>query len=602
MFSFVQGLITSLSLEPFNAPLIGWLMPWPLFYFSERFRSSIPKLLLAGAACSLFFCIFTFYWVTDLFKNFAGMGTVASLAAIIPFSIFFNLQFPAFVLLFGISLRHRFRRHLHPRWLTAGIFALICDYCIPKLFPYHWGNFIAGNPYVVQMADLIGIHGLTFMVFSVSYFLYRLSCMVISELNMRESGTSRLSALKRVMKTDALKRLWPVPLLFILCLGYGVFRMLQILDFQKSLSTVRVAIINPNAPPEDSRFVTKRILEKLMFTVIPGLVEKASAAARGKLDLVVLPESAVPFMCADDTFPARRRRGYSPESEIMPQLIAYNWDVDVFFNETVFKSARNSQGGVETKIYNSSVLYSRDGRRRDSYHKRRLLAFGEYLPGENILKSLGLYNAVRDIIGNSRFSAGTSSNLISYSIRQNGKTVKPQEPVSYESLRSVSPRNFEKMFPSNRCFTAAGYFLPLICYESLLPDLVRSFFKNSEKRNPDFIVNITQDGWYGNTTETYQHFELARIRAVETRRALVRSVNNGAAGFVDIAGRYVKPLAGPIKTDPETAGFQVWDVPVNRKIKTIYVLFGDIWMVIPAFLMAALWLWRTAGAVKRNKR
>jgi apolipoprotein N-acyltransferase len=210
-------MLTSVSLEPFNAPLTGWIMPWPLFYFSERFKSSIPRLFLAGAACSLFFCIFTFYWITDLFKNFAGMGTVASLAAFIPFSTVFNLQIPAFVLLSGISLRDRYRTNLKPRWLIAGTFALICDYCIPKLFPYHWGNFVAGNPYIVQVADITGIHGLTFLVFAVSCFLYRLLHRIILELNGRACGTNRLSALKRILEAKSLKRFWPVPLLFFKC-------------------------------------------------------------------------------------------------------------------------------------------------------------------------------------------------------------------------------------------------------------------------------------------------------------------------------------------------------------------------------------------------
>jgi apolipoprotein N-acyltransferase len=602
LFGLIQGLLTSLSLEPFNAPVTGWLMPWPLFYFAGRFRSSVPKLLLSGAVCSLFFCIFTFYWVTHLFASFADMGPVASLMAIIPFSIFFNLQFPAYVLLFGVSLRPSFRKHLQPRWLTAGLLALFCDYCIPKLFPYHWGNFIAGNLYIVQIADLIGIHGLTFMVFAVSYFFYRLSHMIITVPNMREPGSGWFSVLKRMMRMHIWRHLFPVPLLLTLCFCYGVFRMNQILEVQKSLPTVKVAIINPNAPPEDKRFVNKQILEKLMFTTITGLVREAADAAKGSLDLVVLPESAVPFMCADDSPASRQNRRYSPESEIMVQRIAYNWNVDVFFNETVYKSVRNGRGGTETKIYNSSVLYSRDGRRRDSYHKRRLLAFGEYMPGEKLLKSLGLYNIVQDIVGSSRFSAGPSSNLISYSIRDNAGPINNPDPVSYESLRMTSPRDFENMFPKDRHFTVAGFFLPLICYESLLPDHVRSFFDNREKLHPDFIVNITQDGWYGNTIETYQHFELARIRAVETRRALVRSVNNGAAGFVDVAGRYVLPLAGPKKTAAETAGFQVWDVPVNREMKTIYIRFGDTWVVIPIFLMVALWLWRIARARKRKNR
>jgi apolipoprotein N-acyltransferase len=242
--------------------------------------------------------------------------------------------------------------------------------------------------------------------------------------------------------------------------------------------------------------------------------------------------------------------------------------------------------------YNSSVLYSRDGRRRDSYHKRVLLAFGEYLPGEKLLKKIGLDRAVRDIIGSSRFRPGPSSNLIPYAIRNRERPYHNQNPLEHGSLKGTGPRDFEKKFPADRAFSADGYFLPLICYESILPDHVRSFFRNNEGRNPDFIVNITQDGWYGNTSETYQHFELARIRAIETRRALVRSVNDGAAGFVDMAGRHVTPLAGPVITAPDTAGFQVWDVPVNRAIKTAYVRFGDIWMTIPLLLLALLPVYR----------
>ena len=100
------------------------------------------------------------------------------------------------------------------------------------------------------------------------------------------------------------------------------------------------------------------------------------------------------------------------------------------------------------------------------------------------------------------------------------------------------------------------------------------------KRNPDFIVNITQDGWYGDKNETYQHYDLARVRAVETRRAVVRAVNNGAAGFVDITGNFAEPLVGPVITKPMTEGFQVWDVPVNRGGKTIYVMLGDAWIYL----------------------
>ncbi len=595
ILGLVQGLLTALSIEPFNAPLTAWLMPWPLFYFAGRFRNSIPRLLLAGASCSLFFCAFAFYWVLHLFASFAGMGPVPSLLAFVPFAILFNLQIPVFTALFGVSLRRRYRRYFRPRWFTAGLLALAADYSIPRLFPYNWGNFVAGNPILVQITDIVGVYGLIPVLFGVSYFLYRITGIIITTLSRPGVTGPALCSLKNLVRFYALKRLWPMPLLLVICLSYGTIRLHQVTVLQKTLPTVRVAIINPNAPPEDSSRVNTTILHDLMFRTIPGLTAEAFRAAEGKLDLVVLPESAVPFICAEDTAASRRTHTYSPEAELMVQLMAYNWNVDIFMNEAGYRYLPDEKGNNELKMYNSSVLYSRDGKRRDTYRKRRLLAFGEYMPGEGLLQRLGLKDAAQEIIGASRFNSGPASNLISYSIRNRKNPFQGGPVLTYDAIRGTAPRDFEKKFPDGRAFTADGYFLPLICYESLLPDHVRSFFINPDKRNPDFIVNITQDGWYGRTVETYQHFELARVRAVETRRALVRSVNNGAAGFVDLAGRYVRPLAGPVMTAPETTGFQVWDVPINRKMITVYTRFGNVWMIIPGLLMVVLVIRRLAA-------
>jgi len=583
----LQGLLTALSIEPFNAPLAAWVMPWPLFHFAGRFRNSLTRLLVAGAACSISFCAFAFYWIMHLLKNFAGLGPLESLIAFVPFAVFFNLQIPAFVLLFGVSLRKKYRRYLHPRWLTAGLLALGADYFIPKLFPYSWGNFIAGNRLMVQVTDLVGVYGLTPVLFGISYFGYR-TFLAVKRAFSEGGAASAAASLRMMTRPYALKRLWPMPLLLALCLGYGAIRLRQVTAFQKSLPTVRVAIINPNAPPEDESRVNDRILHDLMFNTIPGLTAGAARAAAGTLDLAVLPESAVPFICAEDTAVTRRLKTYSPDAELMVQLMAYNWNIDVFMNEAGYGYVTGKQGRKELKMYNSSVLYSRDGKRRDTYQKRRLLAFGEYMPGEELLGRLGLANAAREIIGASRFASGPASNLIPYGIRNREKPFREKQLLGYDDVKGVKPRDFEKKFPADRVFKADGYFLPLICYESLLPDHVRSFFTNPEMRNPDFIVNITQDGWYGKTVETYQHFELARVRAVETRRALARSVNNGAAGFVDLAGRYVRPLAGPVMTAPESTGFQVWDVPINREMTTVYTRFGDWWMIIPAAFMILL--------------
>lgn len=81
-----------------------------------------------------------------------------------------------------------------------------------------------------------------------------------------------------------------------------------------------------------------------------------------------------------------------------------------------------------------------------------------------------------------------------------------------------------------------GKFLPLICYEVILPEFVREF---RTAGNPEFIVNLTNDKWYGATTESDQHMELGRLRSIELRRWMVRSTNSGISANIDHLGRFV---------------------------------------------------------------
>jgi apolipoprotein N-acyltransferase len=74
---------------------------------------------------------------------------------------------------------------------------------------------------------------------------------------------------------------------------------------------------------------------------------------------------------------------------------------------------------------------------------------------------------------------------------------------------------------------------PFICYEAIFPDFVRGF----ATRGADLLVNVTNDGWYGRTSAPYQHLAMARFRAVENGRYLVRAANTGITAVVDTRGR-----------------------------------------------------------------
>jgi apolipoprotein N-acyltransferase len=105
--------------------------------------------------------------------------------------------------------------------------------------------------------------------------------------------------------------------------------------------------------------------------------------------------------------------------------------------------------------------------------------------------------------------------------------------------------------------------LPLICYEIIFPGELRS----AEER-PGWIVNVTNDGWFGNSSGPYQHLQQARVTAIEQGLPLARAANTGISAVVDPVGRIVGSL--PLDTEG------VLDAPLPRSIGApIYARFGD---------------------------
>ncbi len=144
----------------------------------------------------------------------------------------------------------------------------------------------------------------------------------------------------------------------------------------------------------------------------------------------------------------------------------------------------------EDKSYNTAYMLDGDGEILGTYDKTYLLAFGEYLPfGETF-------------------------------------------PILYEwspNTGHFTPGDHQRPFEWN------GYRIStLLCYEDTLPTFTRSAVQQA---NPHLLVNITNDAWFGDTQEPWIHLALAKFRAVEHHRALVRSTNSGVSAVVDPVGR-----------------------------------------------------------------
>jgi len=114
-----------------------------------------------------------------------------------------------------------------------------------------------------------------------------------------------------------------------------------------------------------------------------------------------------------------------------------------------------------------------------------------------------------------------------------------------------------------------------ICYEIVFPGYIR----RQVRRGATFVVTITNDAWYGTSSGPYQHFAMARLRAVENRRFVVRAANTGISGIIDPWGRV------PVRMGLEQQGVEAFAIHPRVGVSP-YVLWGDLFTVVCVLLVA----------------
>jgi apolipoprotein N-acyltransferase len=156
----------------------------------------------------------------------------------------------------------------------------------------------------------------------------------------------------------------------------------------------------------------------------------------------------------------------------------------------------------------------------------------------------------------------------------------------YVPLRGLLPLPFEKLTagtmdlsagPGPRTIALAGLppFAPLVCYEAIFPGAVVD-----EAERPAWLLNVTNDAWYGRSSGPFQHFAIARTRAVEEGLPLVRVANNGISGVVDARGRVVARI------NLDAVGYADVMLPAAGA-PTVYGHFGD-WALLGLLVLGAL--------------
>ncbi len=235
-------------------------------------------------------------------------------------------------------------------------------------------------------------------------------------------------------------------------------------------------------------------------------LERLSVAAGEKVPgLAIWPEVPAPFSLQDTRFAARAER------------IARAARGDFLVGVVDWKPT--ASGGLAP--FNSAALLDASGRRVFLYDKIHLVAFGEYVPLRRWLSFAGKLTAeVGDFQRGSEYKVG----------------------------KLAGGRRF-------------GVF---ICYEAVFPDEVRRFVANGA----ELLINLSNDGWFGRSAAPAQHLAMARVRAVENRRWLLRVTNNGYTVVVDPYGRY----AARIEPDARGAITAAYGF---RSDRTLYSRWGD---------------------------
>ncbi len=194
-------------------------------------------------------------------------------------------------------------------------------------------------------------------------------------------------------------------------------------------------------------------------------------------------------------------------------------------------------GTEPPRYYNSITVIDDGGQITAAADKVHLVPFGEYLPFEETLQRFGISPVAA---GMASFSAAGE-----------------RRPLAFGNGLSV---------------------LPLICYEAIFP-----IGRPPAGDAPDLILNVTNDGWYGNTPGPYQHFRQAQVRAVEAGLPLVRVANNGISAMVDHHGRIIDGLAldavGVVDIRLDEPAVPIWDVRLQEY---------NPWLLIAILLLIAL--------------
>jgi apolipoprotein N-acyltransferase len=298
---------------------------------------------------------------------------------------------------------------------------------------------------------------------------------------------------------------------FVTLWANGELRLLTATD--AVVPGVHLRVVQPDTPQSE------KYVQRFMDRNWRRLIDLSASPAAISPTHIIWPEAAPPFVLA-------RAPG------ALAEIARLTGDSRVLMTGEV----RIDAGGPRTRYYNSFAMFGPHGKLLATSDKFHLVPFGEYLPFEAALRSIG----ITEIAADTGFSSGDGPQTFS---------VPGAPPVG-----------------------------PLICYEVIFPQAVTA------DPRPGWLVNMTDDSWFGPNAGPMQHFLIARVRAIEEGLPIVRAANSGISAVIDGYGRVQARLDLGLRGNLDS------DLPVALP-STPFARYGNFIMLALYVVCAGAALW-----------
>lgn len=515
LLSCLSGALLIFLFPKFNLGFLAWVALVPLFV-AVKGKDHAQAFGLAWLTGIVYFSG-VLRWVVNTMIDYGHLSRPTSY--LILFMLVVYLSF--YVALFGFFLGH-LDKSGYRKWFVAPFLWTSLEYLRAHVFTgFPWaalGYSQFQNLRIIQIADITGVYGLSFLVVLINVLFFLLLESVFKKdiltTKMKEGLPSRRILLVLLF------------LCFSLPLFYG---SLKIGDYRRQIKqtqdSMNIALVQGNIE-QDKKWDPEYVRETI--DIYKKLTRQIS---ENHPKLIVWPETATPFYFQSD-------KKYSREISALSKDVK----APILFGSPAYRYVNG-----KIRLYNRAYLIDPQGEVAGMYDKIHLVPFGEYVPLKRFL-----FFVDKLVEGIGEFDSGSELTLF-----------------------DVSGKKFGT----------------LICFEIIFPQYSRRLVG----KGAGFLVNITNDAWFGRSAASYQHIAMVVFRAVENRVPVVRSANTGISGFVSPIGSIEGETDIFVRTAVEGKIFPM------KQGSTFYTLYGDLFVSFCLFIVFSVFSWTFVLRYKRRK-